>query len=87
MKEEIESGRDDAKERMFQVFGAEHSMRAYHIVNGEKVALLYYHPFSDGYNAAIILDVINLMENLTSEELEAVRGIVRGYVRRHKEED
>lgn len=87
LKEECESGRDEAKERMFQVFGAEHSTRSYHIVNDRKVALLYYHPFSKGYDASVILDVINMMEDLNTEELETVRSIVRGYVRRHDEEE
>lgn len=87
LKDEHESGRDKAKENMYRTFGAEHSTRTYHIVNDRKVALLYYHPFSNGYDASVILDVINMMEALSTEELETVRGIVRGYIHRHDEED
>lgn len=84
LKDEKESGRDGAKEKMFQLFGTEHSSRDFHIVDGTAV-LLYYHPFSDGCCAATILDIINMLENLSTEELDAVKGMIRGYIHRNDE--
>lgn len=82
LKDEKESGRDSAREKMFQLFGAEHSTRNFQIVDGTAV-LLYYHPFLDGYCAETTLDIINMLENLNAEELDAVKGMIRGYIHRN----
>lgn len=76
---ENRSGRTQAKEEMFRLFGAEHTASDLR-VQGDKIALLYYKAMSR-QAAPELLGLVNEVEGLDYQELENVRILVQSYLR------
>lgn len=79
MAEEHQSGRTQAKEEMFRLFGTEHAASDLRL-QGDKVALLYYKAM-DRYVAPELLGLVNEVEGLDYQELENIRLLVQAYLR------
>lgn len=79
MAEEHQSGRTQAKEEMFRLFGTEHTASDLRL-QGDKVALLYYKAM-DRYVAPELLGLVNEVEGLDYQELENIRLLVQAYLR------
>ena len=76
---ENRSGRTQAKEDMFRLFGSEHTASDLRI-QGDKVALLYYKAM-DRNSTPELLTLIGLVDNLGASELENIRILVQSYLR------
>ena len=76
---ENRSGRTQAKEDMFRLFGSEHTASDLRI-QGDKVALLYYKAM-DRNSTPEQLTLIGLVDNLGASELENIRILVQSYLR------
>ena len=74
-----QSGRTQAKEDMFRLFGSEHTASDLRI-QGDKVALLYYKAM-DRNSTPELLTLIGLVDNLGASELENIRILVQSYLR------
>lgn len=79
MAEDNRSGRTQAKEDMFRLFGSEHTASDLRI-QGDKVALLYYKAM-DRNSTPELLTLIGLVDNLGASELENIRILVQSYLR------
>lgn len=76
--EENQSGRTQAKEDMFRLFGAEHTASDLRL-QGDKVAILYYKAM-DRQAAPELLGLVNEVEELNCQELENIRLLVQAYL-------
>lgn len=79
VKEESESGRTQAKEEMFRLFGTEHSAMSSRLL-GDKVAILCYKAMNR-QAAPELLGLVNEVEGLDYQELENIRLLVQAYLR------
>lgn len=77
--EENQSGRTQAKEEMFRLFGTEHSAMSSRLL-GDKVAILYYKAMNR-QAAPELLGLVNEVEGLDYQELENIRLLVQAYLR------
>lgn len=79
MAEEHKSGRTQAKEEMFRLFGTEHTASDLRL-QGDKVALLYYKAMNR-QAAPELLGLVNEVEELDYQALENIRLLVQAYLR------
>lgn len=77
--EERQSGRTQAKEDMFRLFGAEHTASDLRL-QGDKVAILYYKAMNR-QAAPELLGLVNEVEELEYPDLENIRLLVQAYLR------
>ena len=76
---ENQSGRTQAKEEMFRLFGAEHTTSDLRL-QGDKVAILYYKAMNR-QAAPELLGLVNEVEELDYHALENIRLLVQAYLR------
>lgn len=82
LHDEINSGREAAKDKMFAAYGAEHSTSSLQLM-GDKVALLYYRA-RDRRWAAAMSEIVASLEALEAGELEHMVLTIRAYTEASK---
>ncbi|MBQ9348881.1 MAG: helix-turn-helix transcriptional regulator [Oscillibacter sp.] len=81
-RKEDESGRTHAKDEMFRLYGKDHCAHASRVMEDHYVALLYYKAYQDNYSCAMTSSLLSLLEEATDEDLEAIYGMVSGFLKR-----
>lgn len=78
ISKETEEGRTEAKEKMYQTFGADHRASDLRLV-GEQIALLYYNALDRNVTPEL-LSLIQTAEKLDCDNLTKINQVVEAYL-------
>lgn len=81
LREDIDSGRQDAVNHMIQSFGYEHeTSRLFHNQESDKAVYIYYKALE--MNAAVVLScIVGMVDNMPYEDMEQLARVIDAYQR------
>lgn len=86
VSDRAKSGCFDAEDKMFSTFGESRDSLSLRIV-GSKLAVLFYHPFDSRDSAGRAMEILQMLRELSPDELKSVAGMLRGFIHRDDHED